>query len=764
MTNSKPVPIQQLENEIGVPLHPLRNGKVSDYENRTCYEIGADGRVTALNLSQCRITDCSFLEGMNQLTTLNLSSNGIETLPAEFYDLDLEIRTEEHGHFAIPFSINVYENPLKEPPLEIAKQGHAAIMAWDRASRAGEIDINEVKIILVGDGSSGKTTVRKRLMELPADPNESQTHGIEIHDHVISCQNRSILAHFWDFGGQEIMHATHQFFLSRRSLYILLLDGRKEEDAEYWLKHIESFGGNSPILVCLNKIDQNPSFEVDRKNLKERYPGIRDFYRLNCLAADDCGVTQLIKEVPQHIAHVEMSQSKWPRTWAKVKDRLLKEDQPYIDQAEFVNVCGEEKVDDESQRQTLMRYLNDLGVALHFDDRRLKLLQILNPRWATQAVYRIVNDPGTAQTRGVLALDRLPAILKKQKREDFDYPQDKLNYIVELMEKFQLCHELGADSVLLPDLLGVQEPTFSFSKQHILRFRFQYEYLPTSILPRLIVQMHGDTEGDLRWRTGVVLKMKGDRARAVIRSDRHNKRITIDVEGIGRRDYFAVIRDRFDKIHSEFQKFTVKEQVPLPDYPDVVVEYSDLLFHEEKKRKTILVGEVKSEYDVQNLLNGIEPKEKRQARKRAEKSGTTIFAEKYYEGNDMSENNKVSIGGDVSGNINVGKNNVIADKIEKSFNKARDAEDRPQEIRELLQALAKEVGKIVENMPEDKAQKAEEVADDLEAITDESIKEKPTKKYWELSKKGIIEAAQAVGVVGATAIQLVTKLGGLLGW
>jgi internalin A len=30
----------------------------------------------------------------------------------------------------------------------------------------------------------------------------------------------------WDFGGQEIMHATHQFFLTRRSLYLLVLSGR----------------------------------------------------------------------------------------------------------------------------------------------------------------------------------------------------------------------------------------------------------------------------------------------------------------------------------------------------------------------------------------------------------------------------------------------------------------------------------------------------------------------------------------------------------
>ena len=33
----------------------------------------------------------------------------------------------------------------------------------------------------------------------------------------------------WDFGGQEIYHATHQFFLTRRSLYVLVDDTRKDD-------------------------------------------------------------------------------------------------------------------------------------------------------------------------------------------------------------------------------------------------------------------------------------------------------------------------------------------------------------------------------------------------------------------------------------------------------------------------------------------------------------------------------------------------------
>ncbi|MCI5183947.1 MAG: hypothetical protein D3921_15755, partial [Candidatus Electrothrix sp. AW1] len=51
----------------------------------------------------------------------------------------------------------------------------------------------------------------------------------------------------------EIMHATHQFFLSHRSLYVLVLDVRRDERPEHWLRYIETFGGDSPVLVVLNK-------------------------------------------------------------------------------------------------------------------------------------------------------------------------------------------------------------------------------------------------------------------------------------------------------------------------------------------------------------------------------------------------------------------------------------------------------------------------------------------------------------------------------
>jgi hypothetical protein len=79
----------------------------------------------------------------------------------------------------------------------------------------------------------------------------------------------------------------------------------------------------------------------------------------------------------------------------------------------------------------------------------------------------------------------------------------------------------------------------------------------------------------------------------------------------------------------------------------------------------------------------------------------------------------------------------------------------------ILKQLIQEVARIVEKLPPDKG---DELAEDLDTISTQATAEKPVKKYWELSKKGIIDAAQAVGAIGETAIGLVTKLGPLLGF
>jgi hypothetical protein len=556
-----------------------------------------------LYLDRNEITEFTALKDMKNLNRLNLSQNQIRELPAWILNFNLGIGIQ---WIFLKDDLCVAGNPLESPPPEIIQQGNASIKAYFESLKEPQRPLNELKVLLVGDGSAGKTSLSKVLRGETFNPQESQTHGINI-DHW---QYQDLTLHFWDFGGQETMHATHQFFLSKRSLYILVLDGRKEEDAEYWLKHIESFGGDSPVLIVLNKIDEHPSFDVNRKHLLDKYQGIVGFYKLSC------GTQQGLDEFKQAFIKafdtVEMLQTVWGESWLNVKQALENWQQHTISAGEYRKLCHDQRVTDSPTQDILAQYLNDLGVVVYFADLDLNDTHVLEPRWITEAVYKIINAKQLAEQKGVLCLQDLAEILQPINAEDCDYPPEKHRHIIELMKKFELCYALENRDILIPDLLDIQEPDFSFTDKQPLRFRLEYDFLPKSIMPRFIVKRHADIKDSLRWRTGVVLYDKNTDATAIIRADDRERLIDIQVGGKQKRDYFAVIRGTLNDIHASFQKLTIIELVPLPDNPTICLEYQELIGYELARRDEYFVGKLGKDYSVSALLNGIEKPEKRQ--------------------------------------------------------------------------------------------------------------------------------------------------------
>jgi small GTP-binding protein len=323
--------------------------------------------------------------------------------------------------------------------------------------------LNEVKVLLVGDGGAGKTSLVKQLLGKKFNPHESQTKGItikqwevvDITHYEMTAEEQKIKAHLWDFGGQEIMHATHQFFLSKRSLYILVLDGRKDEKTEYWLKYIESFGGNSPILVVLNKLDQNPAFEVNRKKLRKDYQGIQGFYRLSCETQE--GMAEFQTAFKQALHKIEIRRMFLPIIWFKIKTQLEGMAEPYIDYTQYTEICASANVTDKSTQRILLAYLCNLGSILHFEEFDLKNTHVLEPKWVTKAIYKIINARQVTDKKGILEVNELEAILEPTDEDkNFHYPPDQHPYIIGLMKKFELCYALDEQKVLIPDLLSVE--------------------------------------------------------------------------------------------------------------------------------------------------------------------------------------------------------------------------------------------------------------------------------------------------------------------
>jgi len=577
--------------------------------------IGNLNSLKELNISNNNITNIpDNIGNMIKLETLNANHNYIKTLPdsmgklTSLQKLDLGDNSIKIINNSITTINNfdiffIYDNPLETPPLEIASKGIGAIKEYFKSLEGEQQPLNEVKVILVGDGGAGKTSLVKQLFGEQFKVNEPQTHGIIIKQKEVTHDEKDMKVNFWDFGGQEIMHATHQFFLSKRSLYVLVLDGRKEEKPEYWLKLIESFGGNSPVMIVLNKMDEHPAYDVNRAFLRIKYKSIRGFYPISC--SMKTGIEEFRQGLCEELSQVEMIQTTWAKSWFKVKTILEKMKTPHISKSKYDTICRKAGISTSDARDTLVDFLNDLGLIIHFKDFLLEDTHVLEPKWVTGAVYKIINSPAVAKRKGEFELKQLPQILKKRTKGDFNYPQKMHRYIIDLMRKFELCYKLDSDKVLIPDLLSVGEPDFEFDYANSLKFILEYDFLPKSVMPRFIVKMHKDIKGELRWRTGVVLEDEHFGATAVIRADVEDDKIYIYVDGKYKRDYFTVMLFTFRSINKSFEKLGVKELIPMPDQSTVTVSYSHLLRLESKGINSYLPDGSDKEYDVKELLGNI---------------------------------------------------------------------------------------------------------------------------------------------------------------
>ena len=357
-----------------------------------------------LDLSRCGLINLpSEIDQLTKLEYLYLSSNKLTELPLEINKLTNLKRLVLKG------------NPLSIPPeiLELTDEPKKTVNYYLQHQINQKKPLNEAKMIIVGQGAVGKTSLVKQLLENSFDPHETKTEGIDIKRWHIIVKNTEVHLNLWDFGGQEIMHATHQFFLTKRSLYLLVLDSRLDEQEnriEYWLKIIQSFGGDSPIIVVCNKSDQH-DLDLDWRGLQNKYPTIKAFAKnVSCKTGD--GISDLQTFIKYEIGQLEHIYDELLLTWFAVKTQLENMKSDYVSYNEYLQMCCDEGIVDELSQQTLISFLHDLGIVLHFHDYPvLEDTNVLNPEWVTKGIYQILTSNGLFQHKGELERKALQQIL-----------------------------------------------------------------------------------------------------------------------------------------------------------------------------------------------------------------------------------------------------------------------------------------------------------------------------------------------------------------
>lgn len=521
-----------------------------------------------------------WIDSLSRLKTLNVPGNRLAALPQNLRSLKAltGLFLQDNLRLRMPPEVlgPTYEMAKGTEPPASPKD----ILDYYFRTRGGKRPLNEAKLILLGRGEVGKTALVNRLVH-DKFVSTSMTQGIAITQWPVSIGKNEVRFHIWDFGGQEIQHATHQFFLTERSLYLVVLNGRagaEDDDAEYWLKFIKTFGGSSPTIVVLNKIKVQP-FNLNRTGLKQKYPFIRAFVETDCKPETNNGIPVLKKDITSALRVMKHVRADFPAGWFEIKDRLAKMKKPFISFDEYRKICGELGENDPKAQEQLAGFLDDLGIALNFrEDQQLREETVLNPHWITEGVYKIITSKLVANRRGELKLGTLKTIFKAKKA----YPPRMHGFLIELMRKFELCFPYQDDPkehrYLVPELLGKEEPTVaaSFSPIKCLNFRYDYRLMPEGLLPRFITRTHTMSKPAERWRTGVVLRW--ERCRALVKADKQERQVIVRVFGEPgkRRRLLAVIRENFDQIHTEMKEFKPNESVAVEGHPDEWIRYGEL--------------------------------------------------------------------------------------------------------------------------------------------------------------------------------------------
>lgn len=563
-----------------------------------------------LNLSGNQIVAIpDALGNLQKLKILDLSDNHIAALPSSLGKIENleELYLHDNLDLGIPVEILGPEWLYRKASEKPANPND--ILEYYFRTRRGDSPLNEAKLILVGRGAVGKTSLARRLIFDRFDLNEKKTEGINIDRWYVTIEGEQIRLNVWDFGGQEIMHATHQFFLTERSLYLLVLNGRdggEDAEAEYWLKLIGSFGGNSPVIIVLNKINDH-AFDLNRNALLKKYTNIKGFVRTDC--RDNTGVDDLKAAILKETSDLDELRVNFPGDWFAVKDLLASAKDNYMGFARYRELCAANGVADPKDQDLLARFLNQLGIVLNYkDDARLKDTHVLNPHWVTKGIYKILNSAPLEKNQGEIRLDDISGVLPED-----DYPTKMVRFIFDLMKKFDLCFTFPDDErhYLIPELLPKNEPEEAegFEPEKCLNFEYHYLVLPEGVLPRFITRTHHLSERMPRWRSGVILEFEG--CQALIRADAVDKKVIISITGDNansRRRLLAVIRTDFERIHREIKNLDPKEMVPLPGLPNEMEPYNNLLVIEAEGMTDfpkVIGAEIKM-YKISELLNGVD--------------------------------------------------------------------------------------------------------------------------------------------------------------
>jgi internalin A len=470
-------------------------------------------QLQALDCRSNRISDLSVLSNLMQLLTLDCRFNQIKSLQPIH---DLVMSKQLNG-------LHAYDNPVFEVPSGIlGEHDYDNCLEnlrnyWQDLAKGSEKQ-RQLKVQLVGNGRVGKTTLAYALEHKRA-PNEpfKSTHGIVIKEiqQALDDEDEPFTLQLWDFGGQEIYHATHRLFLSDDCLYLLLWAEETEEHPDetrhlvsYWLELIHDLAPNSQVIIVKNQIDRSDRLPTRPLELTDDMPGVKQIRQEVKISAMQYrgmptlrGAIESVLEELKHKVCLEL-----PTSWLQVQRELKQLDQNTIPFAHFKQLCIKASID---HAEWFVGYLHKTGV-LFYQEGAFQDQIILNQDWAIKAVYRVF-DP---QDQRSFIEDDLKGRFKARHAKIVwpEVDETEREIYLDFMRNCGICYEpnrkydtpFAERTFIIPALLPKDSSPHSAWQKNATDWQLDIEYpfLHRSIIERIILRL-GETYQGEPWRTGI---------------------------------------------------------------------------------------------------------------------------------------------------------------------------------------------------------------------------------------------------------------------
>ncbi|ULU13405.1 hypothetical protein L3Y34_016124 [Caenorhabditis briggsae] len=451
-------------------------------------------QLNVLDLSDNKLLQASpDIAKLSLLSMLNLSGNtAIKELPPDY------------GMLSRLWSLSLKGCSLKEPlesMVNVENCKTVEIVAYLKTILEESKTYHHLRIMILGGDSVGKSTIWEALSKEAVQkrqPIQSETGVIRQAewkfesrrvkgDKNLGPVGFSVI----DFGGQREYHSTHQYFLSKRSLNLVLWKITDGDEAlaqlDTWLINIHARAPNSTVILVGTNLDQvasnSPKFgpgfvDIMEQKVRSRYmvadadksglPRVVDVILINSTARSDVkallntiyrtawevrigkerameqqipsSYVALMKVTKELAAEFRKEGQPAVMTVDAYKERVRKRmmskyGRPFRDDIEFYGACT---------------FLHDCGELVRFEDATLRDLIFVDPLWLAEFLTSIVILRSPNLPAGLLSTDAINPLTRSFKTGALAMLKTQL---LDLLHKFELALATQPRQLLIPSLL-----------------------------------------------------------------------------------------------------------------------------------------------------------------------------------------------------------------------------------------------------------------------------------------------------------------------